>query len=710
MVEKFHLQEIKVENVSVNDDFWDSLLQKNYEISIFHQWQMLENYGSLDNFRIVAKLKDGFRRGYFYTDSDVHKWAEAAAWILLTQRSKHDSKHDSTNKSFPEEFPELEKLEKFLSEYIDMVKSAQTPDGYLFTYNQFHFPARRWANLLIEHELYCFGHLIEAGLAHFHVDSNSRLLKVAQKAADLLVSEFLKNGRQGTPGHPEIELALIKLSLHTKNTDYFDLAVKFIEERGKTRLFGLQLAKENADQTKRVKLISEQRALSKLGSQHEIEFGFMETMTPREKKRYFIRSMYQFLTGKYFQENKPFRKRDRPEGHAVRFGYLQSAITKMAGIQHDSQIFSIMDTTWDNLIKKHMYVTGGLGALPLIEGFGRSFELPNDVGYCETCAGIASIFWSWEMFLSSENPKFLEIIELQLYNATLVSMGVNGDTYFYRNVLEAFGNFERSTWYLTPCCPSNVSRLWGQIGKYIYAIKPNVLFINQYIGSVTEISLPLLNPGQDHEPGEKIPLEIHVTMTCDLVKTGLVSLTLDLQKSQQFELKFRFPSWSSECKYRVNNGPETTLFHSPDQKNINTASGHNPFSASWISLNRTWNPGDILTILFSQPIRVLKSPRKVKSNKNHYAFACGPLIYCLESNDNPHFDFLKDIIPYQPDVHLESHTTSFEGNPTLILHHQDSRNNQDNNPLCLIPYYLWANRGSSHMKVWIPHSSQNTKT
>ncbi|MHA1673063.1 MAG: beta-L-arabinofuranosidase domain-containing protein, partial [Promethearchaeota archaeon] len=377
-----------------------------------HQWHMLERYGSIDNFRIVAKgskRKDGFRRGFFYTDSDVHKWAEAAAWILLTNKIQHKSKHSSPSpsSSSSEDIPELEKLERYLNEYIDIIESAQDSDGYLFTYNQFHFPKRRWANMLIEHELYCLGHLIEAGLAHSKLDSNSRLLKVAQKAADLLVSEFLINGRRGTPGHPEIELSLLKFYLHTNNKNYFDLAVKFIEKRGKTRLFGIQLAKENADQTKRVKMISKQRDSSQIGSQYEIEFGFMETMSSREKKRYFFRSMYQFLTGKYFQENKPFRKRDNPEGHSVRFGYFQTAITKMASIQHDSQIFSIMDTTWDNMIKKHMYVTGGLGALPLVEGFGRSFELPNDEGYCETCAGISSIFWSWEMFLLSENPKFL---------------------------------------------------------------------------------------------------------------------------------------------------------------------------------------------------------------------------------------------------------------------------------------------------------------
>ncbi len=680
---------------------------------------MLEKYGSIDNFRIVAKgskRKDGFRRGFFYTDSDVHKWAEAAAWILLTNKIQHESKRAS----FPDEPKELEKLESYLNEYIDIIESAQDPDGYLFTYNQFHFPERRWANILIEHELYCLGHLIEAGLAHNRLDSNSRLLKVAQKAADLLVSEFLTNRRRGTPGHPEVELALIKLYLHTNNKDYFDLAVNFIEKRGKTRLFWLQLAKENADQTKRVKLISEQRASSKIGSEHEIEFGFMETITSREKKRYFIRSMYQFLTGKYFQENKPFRKRENPEGHSVRFGYFQAAITKMASIQHDSQIFSIMDTTWDNMIKKHMYVTGGLGALPLVEGFGRSFELPNDDGYCETCAAISSIFWSWQMFQLSENPKFLEIIELQLYNATLVGVGINGNTYSYRNVLDASKNHGRKDWFLTPCCPSNVSRLWGQIGKYIYSVKPNTLFVNQYIGNVSEILLPLLNIGQDSEPLDKElldteSLDIQIAMKCDLVKSGFVSLTLDMQKSQKFEIKLRFPSWSSECTYQINGGIETKLLQASDSGKVITASGHDPYLASWISLNRRWNPGDILTIHFSQSIRILKSPKKVKSNRFHYAFQRGPLIYCLESIDNPHFDFLKDSIPYQPEIRFEFQPNSFKGIPTLIMQNPDNSNNQedqddqedrDSSLLHLIPYFVWANRGLSHMKVWIPHSTK----
>ncbi|MHA1610540.1 MAG: glycoside hydrolase family 127 protein [Promethearchaeota archaeon] len=695
MVEKIYLQEIEIEQISISDDFWDPLLQKNRRISILHQWQMLENYGSLDNFRIVAKLKEGFRRGFFYTDSDVHKWAEAAAWILLAHKSNQNLKNQS--------FPEFEKLENRLTEYIDIIEKAQTFDGYLFTHNQFHFPKRRWANLLIEHELYCLGHLIEAGLAHYRLDSNSRLLGVAQRAADLVVSVFLKNQRRGTPGHPEIELALIKLYLHTDNRDYFDLAVKFIEDRGKTHFFGLQLAKENADQTKRANMISKQRASSKQGSQHDVEFGFMETMTSREKKRHFIRSMYQFLTGKYFQENKLFRKRDHPEGHSVRFGYLQASITKMAKILNDSQIFSLMDTTWDNMIKEHMYVTGGLGALPLVEGFGRAFELPNDEAYCETCAGIAGIFWSWEMFLVSENPKFLDIIELQLYNATLVGIGFSGDTYSYRNVLEASGNMGRKNWYLTPCCPSNVSRLWGQIGKYVYSVKPNTLFVNQYIGNDSQLSLPLPDSVQKPEL-----LDVRVTMKCDLVINGLVSITLDLQKSQEFEMKLRFPSWSSECTYRINDEAETTLFHALNQEKIKiiTASGQDPFSASWISLKRNWNSGDVLTINFSQPIRILKSPKKVKFNRSHYAFARGPLVYCIESKDNPNFDFLKNSIPYKPDIRFKFQPDSFEGIPTLIMQYPDSQNNPNGSHLNLIPYYIWANRGLSHMKVWIPHSSK----
>ncbi|MHA1674604.1 MAG: beta-L-arabinofuranosidase domain-containing protein, partial [Promethearchaeota archaeon] len=354
---------------------------------------------------------------------------------------------------------------------------------------------------------------------------------------------------------------------------------------------------------------------------------------------------------------------------------------------------------------------------------GRSFELPNDEGYCETCAGISSIFWSWEMFLLSENPKFLEIIELQLYNATLVGVGINGDTYSYRNVLEASGNIERKNWFLTPCCPSNVSRLWGQIGKYLYAVKPNTLFVNQFIGNYTEILLPLLNSGQDSGPLDKKLLEIEsldiqITMKCDLVESGLVSLTLEMQNSHQFEMKLRFPSWSSECKYRINGGSETTLFHSSDSENVIIASGNNPYSASWISLDRRWNPGDILTIQFSQPIRILKSSKKVKSNRFHYAFMRGPLIYCLESKDNPNFDFQKGFIPHQPDVRFRFQPNSFKGIPTLIIQNSDSQDDQDDQNdqgdqedrnsslLHLIPYYAWANRGLSHMKVWIPHSSK----
>lgn len=81
---------------------------------------------------------------------------------------------------------------------------------------------------------YNAGHLIEAALAHEQLFHNSDLLAPIVKYADLLVKTFGPREDQihGYPGHPEIELALIRLSERTKNTDFQNLAMYFIEERG----------------------------------------------------------------------------------------------------------------------------------------------------------------------------------------------------------------------------------------------------------------------------------------------------------------------------------------------------------------------------------------------------------------------------------------------------------------------------------------------
>lgn len=697
------LTEIQVNQIEISDYFWNKVLHQNQEIAIIHQWNMLELFGSIDNFRIVAGLKhkygEGFRRGYFYTDSDVYKWAEAASWLILS-------------------YPSNSRLKGLLNELIEIIEQTQEEDGYLFTYNQFHFSNQRWKNLSIEHELYCLGHLIEAGIAHYQVDRQSILFTCAQKSANLLVRDFLHSSFFGTPGHPEVEFALLKLYEITQKRDYFYLAQKFIEYRGKNRVFGIKLLRENFNHMKREKIIKKQKKRFEKNNNNNKEslknsqiekliqndFGFMETMIPGEKRKFLMRSLYQFFSGIYFQENKPFRQRSHPEGHAVRFGYFQAAVTRYAQELGEKEILSNIIKCWENMVKKYMYITGGLGSLPIVEGFGRPYELPNETAYCETCAAIASILWTWQLFLITKHPEMLDIIELQLHNAMLVGMGIEGDTYLYRNILSSEGNIQRSKWYLTPCCPSNISRILGQLGKFCYAIEPNKLFVNLYIGNTTNIDLPLEN---SISLGEKRIISISIQMDVDMIHKGTVKLSFKIQKPYKFTIMLRIPYWVSKSEVKANGITikEEILekkFLPNTKPNFDQFFQSEKFQSKWLQITRFWKQNNDITIQFPLSIRKLHSHPKVKSNRGKIALARGPLIYCSESVDNPQMKTRSLILDENPQINFEYNSVLLKGIPTLLT----SDNNEEK--VRLIPYFAWANRAPSKMIVWIPQQQSHS--
>ena len=209
--------ELTVRQVKITDSFWSARLAVNAEKAIFHQWEQLEATSCIDNFRIAAGEKDGFRDGWFFADSDAYKWLDAASRIYALHAD-----------------PQLASL---MDSFIALLTRAQMPDGYLFTYNQIHFPDQRWVNLQVEHELYCHGHLIEAGVSHYEATGRRDLLDLCIKAANLLVRDFLSATPDKTCGHEEIEIALIRLHRVTGKEEYFELARQFVERRGRIPFF-----------------------------------------------------------------------------------------------------------------------------------------------------------------------------------------------------------------------------------------------------------------------------------------------------------------------------------------------------------------------------------------------------------------------------------------------------------------------------------------
>jgi hypothetical protein len=234
------MQELDPSQVQINDAFWSPRLETNARTAIYHQWDQLERVGTLHNFRLIAGQAHGFRHGWFFADSDAYKWLDAACRIQAL-------------------WPEAALRER-IDDLVALLAAAQEEDGYLFTYNQFHFPGDRWRNLQIEHELYCHGHLIEAAVAHHQALGNDELLAVGQKAADLLADVFLGAVPGGTPGHQEVELALIKLYRLTGIEAHLALARHFLEQRGRIRRFAPLIFGQNMSVNRRTQAVRRVRA------------------------------------------------------------------------------------------------------------------------------------------------------------------------------------------------------------------------------------------------------------------------------------------------------------------------------------------------------------------------------------------------------------------------------------------------------------------
>jgi hypothetical protein len=328
------------------------------------------------------------------------------------------------------------------------------------------------------------------------------------------------------------------------------------------------------------------------------------------------------------------------------------------------------------MVARRMHVTGGLGSVPAIEGFGRDYELDPEAAYAETCAALGCMFWNWQMSLSTAQAPYADLFEWQLYNASAVGMGLDGSSYSYSNPLACRDGASRQAWYEVPCCPSNLSRTWAHLGKYLFSHTRNALWVHQYVGSEATIEL---HTAVDLEVASALPWE------------GGVTLYLRPASTAAFTLYLRIPSWTGDYRLAVNGTEMQTA--PPSQAAVLPASGYAPQQATYLPISRTWSPGDLVEIAFTMPLTVRRPHPRVSSLRGKVALTRGPLVYCLESVDNPALDLF--------DTPLDTASLKPENRPELlggvwVLRGQTTRGD----PLTAIPYYAWANRGPSQMVVW----------
>ena len=474
-------------DVTIKDRFWTPRQATNSEKTIPHEIEQCRTTGRINNFAKAAGIMEGNFEGIFFNDSDVHKLVEAASYTLCTHPNPQ--------------------WESELDEVIDTIAKSQQADGYLNSYFTLVEPEKRWQNLGMMHELYCAGHLFEAGVAHYQATGKQKLLDVACRFADLIDNTFGHGKRDGLPGHQGIELALVKLARVTGEARYMSLAEYFVTTRGQApHVFEKEL--ENPDLP------------GGLGAyQHHYT---------RDGK----------YEGTYSQAHKPLKEQTECVGHAVRAMYLYAGAADIALETGDTDISNALNALWEN-VEKRLYVTGGVGPSGHNEGFTQDYELPNFSAYAETCASIGLIFWAHRMFLLKGESRFVDVLETALYNGALSGVSLDGTGFFYQNPLASRGGRERHAWFGCACCPPNIARLLGSLGQYIYAQSEKDLWVNLYVGGTASATV-----------AENVSLKL--TQETDYPWSGDVKITVVPEKPVKFALNLRIPGWCDNFDVNIN--------------------------------------------------------------------------------------------------------------------------------------------------------------
>jgi uncharacterized protein len=633
---------VPLKDVRLQDPFLDRYARLVREKVIPYQWQALndqvpgaEKSHAVENFRIAAGIAQGSFHGYVFQDSDLYKWLEAVAYRLC-------SDPDPT-------------LEATADEAIELVASAQSADGYLNTYYTVAEPGQRWTDERRRHELYCAGHLMEAAVAYAEATGKGLLLDVARRLADHIGTVFGPGRKEGYPGHPGIELALIKLSRATGEHRYVELASYFIDERGK-----------------------------------QPHFYDLEAQARGAKN---LEDYYGSYVYEYTQAHMPVREQQEAVGHAVRAVYLYSGMADVALETGDESLATACRTLWRNLTECRMYITGGIGSQEFGEDFTSDYDLPNDTMYAETCAAIGLIFFAQRMLTLEPKGDYGDVLERALYNGVLSGISLEGDRFFYVNPLEVRPDAcarrhdlkhvapVRQPWFGCACCPPNLARLVASLGRYIYATSEEGLWVHLYAGSTLETTCA----------GTCVKL----LQRTDYPKGEMIRLDMEPEAPVSFALGLRIPGWCRVPRLRLN-GEDLEL--GPLLRD------------GYAYVKRTWSPGDRIELTLPMPVERVWAHHRVAADAGLVALQRGPIVYCLEEADHG-----RELggLALQRHVALESRfdpgllggTTVIEGTAlrqsgNALLYAMEPPREKPV-PIRAVPYALWGNRGSGEMRVWV---------
>jgi DUF1680 family protein len=624
--------------VHFTDGFWQPRLETNRTSTIPYAFRQCEETGRIENFKVAGKLSDKSWQGEAgFNDSDVSKVMEAAAYCLAVQPDP--------------------KLEKYLDEIVSYYAAAQEKDGYLYTYwtarDTVKDPSKigcrpnkeRWDNIGSSHEMYNAGHMYEAAVAHYQATGKRSFLDVAAKNADHICATFNANARHDPPGHQEIEIGLAKLYRATGEQKYLDQAKFFLEQRGK----------------------------------------------PTGHKLY----------GEYAQDHKPVLEQEEAVGHAVRANYMYSGMADVAALTGDERFIKAIDTLWNSVVSKKLYITGGVGATGSGEAYGRNYELPNLTAYCETCANIANCFWNERMFLLHGESKYIDVLERSLYNGVISGVSLDGKAFFYVNPLESTGGVQRSPWFGCACCPPNICRFLASLPGYVYAVKDNSLYTNLYVGGKATVKIGESNVGLVQET--RYPWDGQIKITLAPEQTG-----------KRFALKLRVPGWAQ------NQPVPSDLYSFLDKTSaaptlkVNGKADELKLSDGYAVLDREWKQGDTVELNLPMPVRRVLCNENVVDNRGKTALQRGPLVYCIEQPDVQNEKVTNLVLPDDSTLQTAFRADLLGGVEVIVgkamstkyvLKGKKKIVEQTPIDFTAIPYYAWAHRGPGQMAVWLARTS-----
>jgi len=639
------LENVGHERVELLGGFWGPRLKTHHEVTVPHALNRLEQAGHITNFDKAAGVFDGPLHGHHAFDSDLHKALEGALYSL-------QHRDDPA-------------LQRRVDGILDRILAAQQEDGFLISCYIVRDTDKRWQNLRLEHQLYNAGHFFEMAVAHHRLTGRPEVLGAAKRFADHIDAIFGPGKRYDVPGHEEVELALVRLYRATGERRYLDLARFFLDERGHAH--------------------GDQRA--PFDPATAIMPPKPEGPLTGEQQRTWRRARNSVRNGR-MQDHNPLIEQHEAVGHAVRAGYVYSAMTDIARFTNAPGYDRAVDHLWHDVLGRKMYITGGIGTAQYgDEGFGDPYLLPNRTAYCESCAAIAHVLWQHRMTLLKAEAQYADVLELALYNAALSGISLAGDAFFYGNPLASRKGASRHTWIGLACCPTNLTRIIPQVGGFVYARGGNRLYVNLYAAGKAAIE-------QDGAG------TVTLTQQTEYPWDGRVRLTVMPDKAAEFTLCLRIPGWARGrpvpgdlYRYAEEKVPPVTL--TVNGEPVDAA----PEDDAYVHLSRTWRPGDTVALTLPMPARRVYAHEKVEADRGKVALMRGPIVYCLEGVDHPGVDLFTTALP--PEAKLVSeHRPDLLGG-VAVIHGKGNTKEGARVPLTAVPYYAWANRDRSPMTVWV---------